>query len=580
MMANRQKLTNSADETNLGLMLSGDSVFTIPYFQRPYKWKPERLEQIQEDILRLVDGSDDNHFLGAIIIHGRHSNPSDPDEYEVIDGQQRITTVFLYLCAVVKTLCKHKQYDEAVSLLLKYIVINRNTSLITNSKLISSKDDRKQLNRVMEDVLKDEEFTAKLAPFKYRPLPAAGGDAGRVWKNYKSALRWLSGQTKLESIERLRAIYGVLLEQISVVQIDVFDPINGPKIFDSLNSRQEPMTTGDLVRNEIFSRVADHQPVEVESLDQQFWQPFYAKFKSGDRSLFDDYFFPFGLIKDSNLKKSDVYSYLRKLWKDKDDPSVIIKDLAAYQDAFLDLSNRTNSQNQSKKVAQATERLSRITPTSTYPFLLQLLNGLKSGSIKEEEGLKVLAVLESFLVRRAVCGHEPTGLHAVFKKLWDDCDKMPTAKLAEAKIRERKTVVWPSTDEVKACVKSRPLYGSSITNFLLVEWNRSLGGDQPEIDPWVEHVLPAALSDEWKKVFSESQHESLKDRLANLLPLSQPMNQGLGNGPYSSKRPIYLDDSYFKAAREFAKENVEWTPKTLESRAEMLAKWVVERWPF
>jgi Protein of unknown function DUF262 len=78
-----QKLTNSSDETSVGSVLSGDSVFTIPYFQRPYKWKPERLQQLERDILQLVDGLSDNHFLGAIIIHGRSSNPADPRVYEV-----------------------------------------------------------------------------------------------------------------------------------------------------------------------------------------------------------------------------------------------------------------------------------------------------------------------------------------------------------------------------------------------------------------------------------------------------------------------------------------------------------------
>src|ERR1700733_9105222 len=138
-MAKWQKLTNSSDEKSLGSILSGDSVFTIPYFQRPYKWKPERLQQLERDILQLVDGLSDNHSLGAIIIHGRASNPADPKVYEVIDGQQRITTIYLYLCAVVKTLCTIGEYDEAVSLFLKYLVINRQTSLITNAKLQSSK---------------------------------------------------------------------------------------------------------------------------------------------------------------------------------------------------------------------------------------------------------------------------------------------------------------------------------------------------------------------------------------------------------------------------------------------------------
>ena len=578
-MAKRQKLTNSSDETSLASLLSGDAVFTIPYFQRPYKWKPDRLQHLEGDILQLVDGSSDNHFLGAIIIHGRSSNPADPRVYEVIDGQQRITTVFIYLCAIVRTLCKAGEYDEAVSLFLKYLVINRNTSLISNAKLQSSKDDRKQLNFVIKDLMSEPVFAHKLGPFTFKPLPAAGAEKGRLYNNYKAVLRFLSGQVKLEGIARLRAIYTVLLDQVSVVQIDVFDPINGPKIFDSLNSKQEPMTTGDLVRNEIFARVADREPSEVEHLDQQHWQPFYEKFKSATGvSLFDDYFFPFGLIKNSNLKKSDVYSHLRTSWKEEKEPATIIQDLASYQEAFLDLENGSNLQDHSKLLASTIKRVSRITPASTYPFLMQLLSGLAKESLAEEEGLAVLNLLESFLVRRAVCGHEPTGLHAVFKRLWQDCDGQPNAANVEAGIRSHKTVTWPSTSDVSHCVINRALYGSSITNFILVEWNRSLGGDVPGVNPWIEHVLPESMSEDWRKLFSEDEHKEVKDRLANLLPLSQPMNQGLGNTAYEVKRKKYLEDSVFKAAREFANEYLVWDPKGLDARSEVLATWVTTRW--
>jgi uncharacterized protein with ParB-like and HNH nuclease domain len=101
----------------------------------------------------LVDETSDFHFLGAIIIHGRRSNPSDPDVYEVIDGQQRITTIFLYLCAIVRTLCNENEYAEAAALFLKYFVIGRETNLPSNSKLQSCKDDRAQLNYVFHDLL-------------------------------------------------------------------------------------------------------------------------------------------------------------------------------------------------------------------------------------------------------------------------------------------------------------------------------------------------------------------------------------------------------------------------------------------
>lgn len=577
-MPKRERLTNSSDETDLSSLLSGDTVFSIPYFQRAYKWRPDRLNQLNQDLLRIVD-TGDTHFLGAVIIHGRRSNPSDPDVYEVIDGQQRITTIYLYLCSIVRVLCEHEEYNEAAGLFLKYLAIARETPLISNVKLHSCKDDRAQLNLVINELLSDAKFAEKLAPFAFRQLPAAGSERGRLRNNYRAAVRFFSEQVKAEGIDRLRALFRALLESMSVVQIDVFDPTDGPKIFDSLNSHQEPMTTGDLVRNEIFSRLADKQPDRIEAIDQRSWQPFYGKFKDGDASLFDSYFFPFGLIQDANLRKSEVFAKLRATWHNTTDPEEIVRKLALYQDAFLDLARGTNTQGHSEAVARAFLLLhSANIPSSTYPFLMQLSKGIKDGSVAQKDGEEILLLIESFLVRRAICGHEPTGLHAVFKRLWADCNGLPTKELVELSIKKHKTVVWPDAASVMEAIRTRPLYGAGVTRHLLLEWNRHLGGDVPQLEMWIEHVLPENPAQGWGDTF-KGVHEAVKDCLANLIPLTPWMNQELGNRAYEEKRPVYLQDSAFKAARKFAEDHSEWTPAELEARGKMLAEWAVQRWP-
>ena len=89
-----RKLTNSTDETSVSDLFSNDLVFSIPYFQRAYKWNEKNIKRFEEDLSNLIDYDDDDmsHFLGAIIVFGKPTNPSDPRFYEVIDGQQRITT--------------------------------------------------------------------------------------------------------------------------------------------------------------------------------------------------------------------------------------------------------------------------------------------------------------------------------------------------------------------------------------------------------------------------------------------------------------------------------------------------------
>jgi hypothetical protein len=211
---------------------------------------------------------------------------------------------------------------------------------------------------------------------------------------------------------------------------------------------------------------------------------------------------------------------------------------------------------------------------------MRLSNAIVEKKVTSDDGAAVIQVVESFLVRRAVCGHEPTGLHAVFKRLWSDCDGIPNVLSVGAAIRKHKTVTWPDNADVEKAVLSRPIYGSSVTRHLLIEWNRALGGDQPGIVPWVEHVLPESPDPEWFGVFSEDEHREMKDLLGNLIPLSQEMNQMLGNSPYSVKREKYREDSGFKATRRFANDIVEWTPAAITKRSGELAAWVLERWPY
>jgi uncharacterized protein with ParB-like and HNH nuclease domain len=581
-MVKRNRLTNNSDETDIASFLSGDSVFAIPFFQRSYCWKPQRLTQLNQDILTIVDQSSELvHFLGAVIIYGRSSNPSDPKVYEVIDGQQRITTLFLYLAAAIKTLAEYEQFQEAGGLFQKYLAIPRDTNLRSNIKLHPCKEDRAQFNHVVEDLLKEHGLYEKVSTAKIKYLPESGQGKGILWNNYKSALRFFKSQYDQGGIERVRDVYKAMLESMSLVQIDVWDPTNGPKIFDSLNSRQEPMTIGDLVRNEVFSKVADEEPETVEQIDQQDWQPFYKKFQEKGHNLFVSYFFPYGLILNPNLKKSEVYSALRQEWHDMKDPQAIIKKLALYQDTFLDIVTGSNTKNHTQKVADLIKNIHKYdAPSSTYPFLMQLSNEFKIGTVSEKDAIDILSMIESFLVRRAVCGQEPTGLHAVFKRLWTDCQATPNKEKVKAEIQKHKTVLWPNDLLFKQSIQTRPLYGVGITPYIIRQYDHFLGGDQPGVKPWIEHVLPESPAKEWFTDFTKEQHRDMKDLLANLIPLTKQMNQEVSNQTYMEKKKIYEADSMFKSARQFALSYKQWNPSTLKARALILADWAVKRWPY
>ena len=578
MVKAKIKLTNNADEADISSLMGNDSIFSIPFFQRPYKWKPAKLTQLNVDLLSLVDEESDVHFLGAVIIHGLASKPAEAQVYEVIDGQQRLTTMYLYMCAVVRCLIEQNEQEEAANLFRKYLVTSINTGSRSNLTLHPCKEDQADLNAVIRELLGTKNFDKTVHGFTFTPLPEVHESKGRIAANYSLAKKFLRSQVAAGGVDRLRLIYTCLLQKMSVVQIDVQDPTNGPKIFDSLNSRQEPMTIGDLVRNDVFTRVAIDNPSEATTVEAHHWQPFYANFKIGEKNYFDDYFFPFGLIHEPNLRKSEVYTTLKKHWDGKN-PVEVIDELREYQDDFLEL---LSGAHKSKSPVEISKRLDRLrtakVPSSTFPFIMRLTRAVKTEEIDISDAIEILNVLDSFLTRRAICGYEPTGLHAVFKRLWVDCDGVITPQQVAEKIAVHKTVAWPDDAEVMRNVKERATYGTAIAKYVLLQYEESLGGDKVGIDPWIEHVLPTTHNSAWAS-FPTKEHDAAKDRLANLIPLSAAMNSSLGNGGYDKKRPRYLADSGFKSAREFANQNESWGPEDLAARSDLLAAWFINRWP-
>jgi len=141
------KITTSQNETSFGEMLGNNRQFAIPPFQRPYSWKKKNFEQLFEDLIGISEEQEDVHFMGAIIMDRRPGGTTDLDTYEVIDGQQRITTIYLIVCAAVSVLLKHQKLDEASALAAKYLLATNNGYFVP--KISPSMPDRHDLNQIL-----------------------------------------------------------------------------------------------------------------------------------------------------------------------------------------------------------------------------------------------------------------------------------------------------------------------------------------------------------------------------------------------------------------------------------------------
>ncbi len=130
-------------------------------------------------------------------------------------------------------------------------------------------------------------------------------------------------------------------------------------------------------------------------------------------------------------------------------------------------------------------------------------------------------------------------------------------------------------------VWERPLGRSPICRYLLVERDRAMPGDNPTEPPTIEHVLPQSYdsSSSWAELFSGEEHRLSKDLWANVIPLSEPLNESLQASAYESKRPRYREESMFVTPRRVADEWNSWSKEVLQERGEQLGAWAVQRWP-
>lgn len=594
-----EKITNNADETSIQNLLETQCLFEVPYFQRPYKWQPKKIRAFADDLVRLADeGLEDTHFVGAVIIQGSQAPPTVARSYQVIDGQQRLTTMFLFLLGFIRAHIEIGETVTARSLFTSYVVTNLDTRGKSNLKLHSSGADRGDLNDVVSEVLAFKDFHKDLLPTTVKLLELGGANrSNRISKNFGEIKKFLKEEMSSadNKKERLEHLYTALLQSVTLVQIDIKDPLMGPVIFDRLNSGQEAMTVGELVKNDVLSRGSHLTDAQRVALEKDVWQPFFKEFGAPDAQRFDTFLFPYGLIRlNPNVRKGDVYRLLRTDWTARDlTIEKIVSELEELQPEFLDLSDGKNRCGLPDDLAKQVQNLHRAgLPTMMFSFVMRVLHEARHGRLAGDEVLECLRYIESFMVRRGVFGLEPSGLHAAFKGMWAEVESakgaaaaagQPEPRLARLfadSIAKRVTVKWPDTTEFETSLRERSLYGSKITRYVLDEYNRSLPGDHAGINGVeIEHILPQTMSAAWKKDFTEADHRAVVDRIGNLTLLTVPMNKEVSNAGYAEKQKVYRGSKY-AMTRKVADDNDVWTLQQISDRAEDLVSWAVTRWPY
>ncbi len=568
------KITDNSNELSFHQLTSTSSMLHIPLFQRPYVWTKRQLDRMIMEIEKIAEKEDESRFLGAVIAVTRPTNPSQPTPHEIVDGQQRLTTMYLFLLAAAQVAAREGRIDYSRGLISTNLIVDWAQDLPSNTKLQPSISDRAQFSEIFRKVSLAGELSDWL-PIKAKLPHSSGNVDGPLSKQFGRIYTYLLRKVSDLGFEELSKLVEVVRNKLTFVFILLKDPGSATTVFEGLNDPGVPISVGDLVKNEIFSRVGYNEE-EAKILHQNTWIPFRDKF--GD--VFDDFFFPLCVIYKSNASRTEMFGELRELWRHLDSKE-IIENLDKYSNPYLALTGTINPiLEYGNEIGRAISNLVELKhPSATLPFLMKLLREFSDKNICKDDVLQCFKIIESFLVRRALCGVEPTGLLGMFRTMWSQCEGHPTAEKISGVISNRLTIEWPSDDRLTKAIAERPLYGSSIARYAILALERSLGSEEPPLtNLTIEHVMPRSYAKEWEGVIEKDKHAKLKDLWANLIPLSESMNGKVDQSSFEVKKANIEKKSMYITARDFCSKYQTWNEVTINARSQEIAQWAVNHW--
>ncbi|KHL86213.1 DUF262 and DUF1524 domain-containing protein [Helicobacter pylori] len=532
--------------------------FVIPIYQRLYSWKKEQCEQLWDDIIK-IGGNDkmNGHFIGSIlyVLDGNtHSN----NPLLIIDGQQRLTTITLLLIAL------RNHLSEEVEILGKFSRKKMESYLIN-----SDKDGDKKFRLILSE--SDRDTLLSLID-KDRRKPSE--PSLKIVENFKLFEKWIN-----ENTDKLETIFKGL-EKLMIVWIALKKEKDDPQlIFESMNSKGIELTQTDLIRNYI---VMETEVKKQEDFYNQYWRAMEEDFKQNE-TLFNQFVKHYLTIKIGKTPNEKRVYEAFKDYQQKEGIEIedLLKDLQKYCGYFCQIAFKKEDH---KDLNKALSFLVDLEMDVVYPLLLELYSDYKDGVLSKQDFIPIIALIESYICRRAVCGLGTNSLNKVFPFVTKKINKdqyLESIKVHFGYLTEKQR--FPNNDEFKEHFITIDFYRFKKKKYFF-ERLEKFDTEEP-VDTQkctIEHIMPQTLTEEWKRDLGENFqaiHDKYLHTIGNLTLTgynpeysnkSFQEKQGMEGGFKQS--PLRLNQS-LKDLESFGEEEI-------EKRANDLADFALKIWTY
>ncbi|AIQ20668.1 hypothetical protein H70357_31260 [Paenibacillus sp. FSL H7-0357] len=553
-----------AVETNLLKFLQGTKQFIIPIYQRKYSWTISQCRQLWNDILRAAeDEKIKGHFVGSIVYieRGLYQISSVP-QLLVIDGQQRMTTLTLFLLALGKAIEESDQpCDITRRKIMNYYLVNNDEEGDQYHKLILTKSDKDTLISLTSKKSLPEEFSQ------------------RVYENYN----FFIDSIKKSEIDLNKLFQGIA--KLIVVDISLDRDHDNPQlIFESLNSTGLDLSQADLIRNFVLMRL---EPKEQAELYTEYWYPMERSFGNlNDSNLFDRFMRDYLTVKMGKIPNiQDVYTVFKDYVYQQSEQTVneIVEDIYRFSKYFVKLAFQTEKD---KNINQVLVDINALKVDVSYPFLLEVYDDYGQQKLSKEDFITILELVEAYVFRRSICGVPTNSLNKTFATISKEIDKDNYMESAIAAfLLQDSHRRFPKNEEFIQESLVKDVYNFRNRNYLLRKLENFNRKEIVDIESYtIEHIMPQNknLSSEWRESLGiswEEIHNTYLHRLGNLTLTRY--NSELSDKPFLVKREMKggFADSPLRLNKELGRLDV-WNEDEITKRARSLADLAVRVWKY
>jgi len=556
---------NTANQTFRQLVGNG-LTYHVPRFQRDYSWTEEEWDDLWQDILGIVTGDESAHYMGYLVLQ-----TADNKEFDIIDGQQRLTTLSLLVLAILKNLQdlinrgidaenNRLRLDQLRS---SYIGFLDPVTLIPKSKLTLNRNNNAYY----------QNYIVPLERLPQRGLKASEHALRKAFEWFQDKVNGRYGRAA--DGRDLAQFLDIFADKLFFTVITVTDELNAFKVFETLNARGVRLSSTDLLKNYLFSivhRGGAHEH-EMTTLEQR-WEQIIGRLGSEN---FPDFLRVHWNSRHNFVRQAELFKTIRNQIRDKSQTFQLLREMEEDADTFAALSQPEDSLwdvEQRKYIAE----LRIFNVRQPYPLLLSAKRTLPPADFTTI--LRACSVI-SFrynAISQLATGEQERVYNGVAKAIAD-------GKLKNAfEILRELRPIYLSDGQFRNAFEERQLRTTQNRNkrlvrYILFQLERHLTNRDYDFDSeryTVEHILPENPKDGWQQ-FTDDQIEHFVYRLGNMTLLQAAPNRDQGNKPYAEKQAAY-QASEFEITKKVAAENSEWTVERIAARQRWMAKQATTIW--